>query len=156
MNALDASADGSDDNLIDLFRINTHFCVLMDSDKKSENARLGETKRRIMDGCKASGAMSWVTWGSTIENYVPAEDLASAIGAVHPGKKWNHELGNRYVCPLSFKFSGSRSGTPNKIAVAKAVCEAGFEPLGKCRERVVRLCGAICAANGIELAGRNE
>lgn len=156
LNALDASADGSNDNLIDLFRINTHFCVLMDSDKKSENARLGETKRRIMDGCKASGAMSWVTWGSTIENYVPAEDLASAIGTVHPGKKWSHELGNRYVCPLSFKFSGSRSGTPNKIAVAKAVCEAGFEPLGKCRERVARLCGAICAANGIELAGRNE
>ena len=109
-----------------------------------------------MDGCKASGAMSWVTWGSTIENYVPAEDLASAIGAVHPGKKWNHELGNRYVCPLSFKFSGSRSGAPNKIAVAKAVCEAGFEPLGKCRERVARLCEAICAANGIELAERNE
>lgn len=156
LNALDASADGSNDNLIDLFRINTHFCVLMDSDKKSENARLGETKRRIMDGCKASGAMSWVTWGSTIENYVPAEDLASAIGTVHPGKKWSHELGNRYVCPLSFKFSGSRSGTPNKIAVAKAVCEAGFEPLGKCRERVARLCGAICAANGIELVGRNE
>ena len=156
LNALDASADSSNDNLIDLFRINTHFCVLMDSDKKSENARLGETKRRIMDGCKASGAMSWVTWGSTIENYVPAEDLASAIGTVHPGKKWNHELGNRYVCPLSFKFSGSRFGTPNKIAVAKAVCEAGFEPLGKCRERVARLCEAICTANGIELAGRNE
>lgn len=156
LNALDASADGSNDSLIDLFRINTHFCVLMDSDKKSESARLGETKRRIVDGCKASGAMSWVTWGSTIENYVPAEDLASAIGTVHPGKKWNHELGNRYVCPLSFKFSGSRSGTPNKIAVAKAVCEAGFEPLGKCRERVARLCETICAANGIELAGRNE
>ena len=156
LNALDASADGSNDSLIDLFRINTHFCVLMDSDKKSENARLGETKRRIMDGCKASGAMSWVTWGSTIENYVPAEDLASAIGAVHPGKKWSHELGNRYVCPLSFKFSGSRSGAPNKIAVARAVCEVGFEPLGKCRERVARLCEAICAANGIELVGRNE
>ena len=150
LNALVANAAGSDDRLIALFRINTHFCVLMDSDKKSKNSSLGETKRRIVDECEASCAMSWVTWGATIENYVPEEALTSAIKVVHPGKKWNHELGNRYVCPLNFKFSGSRSGAPNKIAIAREVCQVGFEPLGRCRERVAKLCSAICSANRIE------
>lgn len=151
LNALDAGAGGSANGLVSLFRINTHFCVLMDSDRKGKNSRLCETKRRIIDECKSSGAMSWVTWGATIENYVPAENLASAIATVHPGKKWDHELGNRYVCPLSFKFSNSRSASPNKIAIAKAACETGFVSLGRCREQVAKLCEAICAANGIRL-----
>ncbi len=149
LNALDASPGCADEKLIALFRINCHFCVLMDSDKKSRNARLGKTKRRIIDECEASRALSWVTWGSTIENYVSASDLTEAIKTVHPGKKWNHELNDRYICPLSFKFDGKRSVAPNKIAIARAACKAGFEPLGDCSKQVARLCSAICAANGI-------
>lgn len=86
LNALDAGASDSANGLVSLFRINTHFCVLMDSDRKGKNSRLCETKRRIIDECKSSGAMSWVTWGAMIENYVPTENLASAIATVHPGK----------------------------------------------------------------------
>lgn len=80
LNALDASA-GEDipAELISLFRINTHFCVLMDSDKKSSHSRLNSTKRRIIDECTQNGAMSWVTWGATIENYVPEDVLAASI-----------------------------------------------------------------------------
>lgn len=149
LNALDANPGCANEKLIALFRINSHFCVLMDSDKKSRNAKLGKTKRRIIDECEASRALSWVTWGSTIENYVSANDLAEAIKTVHPGKKWDHELNDRYICPLSFKFDGKRSVAPNKIAIARAACKAGFEPLGDCSKQVARLCSAICAANGI-------
>lgn len=151
LNALSADVNGSNEKLIALFEINTHFCVLMDSDRKSKGASLSKTKQRIIRECKSSGAMHWITWGSTIENYVPAQDLASAIRVVHPGKKWSHELGERYVCPLSFKFEGTRSGVPNKIEVARAVCKAGFQPLGLCMAHIAKLCKAICAANGIEL-----
>lgn len=149
LNALDASLGGSSDKLVSLFRINTHFCILMDSDKKSKNGRLGKTKARIIDECKQSGAMHWITWGSTIENYVPADALTASIKAAHPGKRWNHDLGERFTCPLNFKFEGTRSLTPNKIAIAKLACESGFIPLGDCAKQVSRLCRAICDANGI-------
>ena len=149
LNALDASPGGSSEKLISLFRINTHFCILMDSDKKSINARLGKTKRRVIEECKQSGAMHWVTWGSTIENYVPADVLTASIEAAHPGKRWNHDLGERFTCPLNFKFEGMRSLTPNKIAIAKLACESGFTPLGDCTKQVSGLCRAICDANGI-------
>lgn len=149
LNALDASSDCSNEKLIALFRINTHFCVLMDSDRKSKYAHLGKTKTRIIDECKESGAMHWVTWGSTIENYVPADALTTAIETAHPGKSWNHNLNERFVCPLSFKFEGTRSLSPNKIAIAKLVCETGFVPLGDCSRQISKLCHSICDANGI-------
>lgn len=85
LNALDASTCGEvPAELISLFRINTHFCVLMDSDKKSSHSRLNSTKRRIIDECAQSGAMSWVTWGATIENYVPEDALVASIEKCYP------------------------------------------------------------------------
>lgn len=149
LNALDAGPSDSNEKLISLFRINTHFCILMDSDKKSKNTRLGKTKTRVIEECKQSGAMHWITWGSTIENYVPANVLAASIKTAHPSKRWNHDLGERFTCPLNFKFEGTRSLTPNKIAIAKLACESGFNPLGDCSRQVSRLCRAICDTNGI-------
>lgn len=150
LNALDAGPSDSNEKLISLFRINTHFCILMDSDKKSKNTRLGKTKTRVIEECKQSGAMHWITWGSTIENYVPANVLAASIKTAHPSKRWNHDLGERFTCPLNFKFEGTRSLTPNKIAIAKLACESGFNPLGDCSRQVSRLCRAICDTNGIK------
>lgn len=149
LNALDAGPSDSNEKLISLFRINTHFCILMDSDKKSKNTRLGKTKTRVIEECKQSGAMHWITWGSTIENYVPANVLAASIKTAHPSKRWNHDLGERFTCPLNFKFEGTRSLTPNKNAIAKLACESGFNPLGDCSRQVSRLCRAICDTNGI-------
>lgn len=149
LNALDAVPSDSNEKLISLFRINTHFCILMDSDKKSKNTRLGKTKTRVIEECKQSGAMHWITWGSTIENYVPANVLAASIKTAHPSKRWNHDLGERFTCSLNFKFEGTRSLTPNKIAIAKLACESGFNPLGDCSRQVSRLCRAICDTNGI-------
>lgn len=149
LNALDAGPSDSNEKLISLFRINTHFCILMDSDKKSKITRLGKTKTRVIEECKQSGAMHWITWGSTIENYVPANVLAASIKTAHPSKRWNHDLGERFTCPLNFKFEGTRSLTPNKIAIAKLACEFGFNPLGDCSRQVSRLCRAICDTNGI-------
>lgn len=150
LNALDASTcEDVPAELISLFRINTHFCVLMDSDKKSSHSRLNSTKRRIIDECEQSGAMSWVTWGATIENYVPEDVLVASIEKCYPGKKWEHPLGDRFICPLSFTFKGKKS-QPSKIKIARAACKAGFSPLDDAMKKVGELCDLICAANDVE------
>ncbi len=151
LNALDASAgEEIPAELISLFRINTHFCVLMDSDKKSSHSRLNSTKRRIVDECTQSGAMSWVTWGATIENYVPEDVLAASIEKCYSGKKWEHPLGDRFICPLSFTFKGGKTH-PDKIRIARTACEAGFSPLGDAVKHVAELCDLICAANDVDM-----
>lgn len=150
LNALDASAGGEiPSELISLFRINTHFCVLMDSDKKSPHSRLNSTKRRIIDECAQSGAMSWVTWGATIENYIPEDVLVASIKKCYPDKKWEHPLGDRFICALSFTFKGKKI-QPGKIKIARTACEAGFSPLGDAMKKVGELCDLICAANDVE------
>lgn len=149
LNALDASAGGEfPSELISLFRINTHFCVLMDSDKKSSHSRLNSTKCRIIDECAQSGAMSWVTWGATIENYIPEDVLVASIEKCYPGKKWEHPLGDRFICPLNFTFKGKKI-QPSKIKIARSACEAGFSPMGDAMKKVGVLCDLICAANDV-------
>ena len=68
LNAFDAGPDDPPEELIALFKINPHFCVIMDSDRKNEGASISETKRRIENECEQSVCMSWVTDGKTIEN----------------------------------------------------------------------------------------
>ena len=61
--------------------------MLIDSDKKSSHSGLSSTKHRIVDECVQSGAMSWVTWGATIENYIPEDVLVASIKKCYPDKK---------------------------------------------------------------------
>ena len=150
LNALDASTCGDvPAELIALFRINTHFCVLIDSDKKSSHSGLSSTKHRIVDECVQSGAMSWVTWGATIENYIPEDVLVASIKKCYPDKKWEHSLGDRFICPLSFTFKGKTS-QPSKIKIARTACRFGFSPLSDAMKKVGELCDLICAANDVE------
>ena len=145
---LDARPTRGRDERLSLFGINTHFCVLMDSDKADEHAAVNKTKRRIVEECKAVDAMPWITWGRTIENYIPAEVLAEAITAVHPGEEYDHPLGERYTCPLSFKFKG-KSTAPDKVAIARYVSSQEYD-LGEDLTRTVEeLCEAIRRANEI-------
>lgn len=121
LSTLQATMEENADDLIRLMRINTHFCVLMDSDKRSAHARINDTKRRIKKECACVGAMSWVTWGATIENYYTGAQIAEALSKVHPNKTYDHNLGERYVHPLSFTFNGYKSARPDKTAMARAL-----------------------------------
>lgn len=167
LNSLSAEPDGrmSDENawgdvgdsLISLFRMNTHFSVVMDSDRVSEEASINDTKKRIVKECLEVGALPWVTDGRTVENYVSEVLLRRALAAVYPGKEVpaDHPLGNRWVCPLSFKFEGTKSGRPDKVAIARWLVD--YRPNGDCsyemeprlKSRVLGLAKAIRKANGM-------
>lgn len=145
LNSLDAGVD-PDSDLIRLFRLCTHFCVLMDSDKKSEDAPLNDTKLRIIEECKESEALSWVTWGATIENYVPEKALRKALDELYPGKEYDRALGDRWATPLGSSFTGI-TVKPDKIAVARQVIEKGHAISSELKERVEALVARIRAAN---------
>lgn len=148
LNACNAGVINENDELISLFRINTHFCVLMDSDRPKKGARLNKTKLRIKDECKSSGNMSWVTDGRTIENYIPGEILRDAIDELYPKKVYEWEMSDQYICPLSGKFKGLQYG-PDKIKVAHKVVEIGYELPANLRKHVERLSAKIGEANGM-------
>ena len=148
LNSCSADVPGYDDDLIALFRVNTHFCVLMDSDREKKGARLNSTKLRIREECEASRNISWVTDGRTIENYVPAEVLRRALDELYPNKSYNCELDNQYVCPMNGKFEGYTFG-PDKIKIARKVAELGHELSPELQKHLDKLVERIRQANGI-------
>lgn len=148
LNACAAGVPNDNDDLISLFRINTHFCVLMDSDRAKKGAQLNATKLRIKEECRSSGNMSWVTDGRTIENYVPATILQNVLGELYPDKRYTWKTDDPYICPLSGNFIGRTYG-PDKIKVARKVAEIGHELSPALCKQVSKLAKEIRAANGM-------
>ncbi len=151
LNSFEATAGTSEEDLFHMFRVNSHFCVLMDSDRAKSGAKANNTKLRIQNECKDSGNMAWITDYRTIENYIPGDVLDRALKELYPKKKYSGELADHYICPLGGTFDGVTT-TPSKIEVARKVAEYEYEMNPKLLEKVRKLVREIEKANGIESA----
>lgn len=69
--------DNESDSLISILRVNGNAILLIDSDRKSKNAKINKTKQRVANEIKKIGGVSWVTAGREIENYIPVRALKS-------------------------------------------------------------------------------
>lgn len=73
------SADDPEINdFISLRRLNRNICIIIDSDKKNNNAQINATKARVVEETLNGDGFAWVTAGREIENYVPQEILKQA------------------------------------------------------------------------------
>lgn len=75
------------DELIKLLSINRNAAVLIDSDKRSRQTPLNDTKKRIEAEFGSFGGFVWVTKGREIENYLPVAAISKELdisGAVPP------------------------------------------------------------------------
>lgn len=140
------------DELISLRRINRHSVILIDSDRKSEGAKLNETKRRVIDEFNSGDqpGHAWVTSGYTIENYVPVELLRRAVAEVHSSVTVSWK-GEKFNNPLKVTRAGKPVSFPvDKGRVAMRVCEQWDDratvPRGL-RNEVLRLIRSIRDAN---------
>ncbi|RYF60685.1 MAG: ATP-binding protein [Comamonadaceae bacterium] len=106
---------------ISLRRLNRHMALVFDSDRRSEDSGLNATKIRLLDEVEQSGDPGWVSWGYTVENYVPAELLRESVGKIHPSSSMSW-TGERYVDPLR----DIGVATPAKAEIARMVT-AGWD-----------------------------
>ena len=65
---------------ISILRVNRNAVVLIDSDKRTADAPINQTKQRIVSEIEMVGGMSWVTAGREIENYVSPSVVAEWLG----------------------------------------------------------------------------
>lgn len=61
------------DESISIFNTNRNAIILIDSDKHANSTRINETKKRIVREFTNMNAISWITKGKEIENYIPKE-----------------------------------------------------------------------------------
>ncbi|MFD8250472.1 ATP-dependent endonuclease [Nocardia sp. NPDC059691] len=137
-------------DFIQLAMINRNLAIVIDSDKKSGDSEINDTKKRVTFEFEKYGAKAWITNGYTIENYVPAEVLRSAISEKYPSHVYSMPEG-QYVSPLSSCFQGTKNSQPSKIGIAKVVVAREI-PLElwafDLKEQVIDLVNRIQAANG--------
>ncbi len=144
------TADDEPSDLINLLKLNRNLAIVIDSDKTSSQKRLNATKKRILEEVEAINALSWVTKGYTVENYVPNSVIQQAVNDEYPSKTYPIE-DNIYKSPLGEKFTGITT-KPNKVAVARRVIEKDVqleEYSEDLRDNVKKLSIAIRKANGL-------
>lgn len=148
LNQLTVNEEPND--FINLLKLNRNLAIVIDSDKTSPQKRLNATKRRIIEEVEAIGALSWVTEGYTVENYVPNSIIQQAVNDEYPSKTYPIE-DNKYKSPLGEKFTGVTT-KPNKVAVARKVIDKDVqlrEFSANLRDNIKKLSIAIRKANGL-------
>ncbi len=129
LNALSPLDQPEVDDFISLRRLNRYVAILIDSDRKSPGAPLNESKQKVLDALSddPDRSFGWVTWGYTIENYVPAAVLDSAVRTAHP-RKGNPPAtpAGRWENPLATSRIGVN---PSKVAIARQAVEQWSDPL---------------------------
>lgn len=150
------SADDSEINeFISLRELNRNLAIVIDSDKRSPQSHVNETKRRVANELQETG-FAWVTKGREIENYVPHGKLQEAIRSLQP-RYLRPSIGGQFDQALHYFRAGSGRGVSeelvekiDKVRVAREVCEraADLSPLDL-RQQVEGLVAFIRRANGL-------
>ena len=82
---------------IAVLNVNRNSVILIDSDKKSRNAKINDTKNRIISEFKGRDGISWLTKGKEIENYIPKEAVNSMFGISHSEQVGPYECFFNYI-----------------------------------------------------------
>ncbi len=104
-------------DFIQLRRLNRSVAMLIDSDRTSASAPIRATKERLKaDLSKNRRGFAWITEGREVENYLPQEQLKSAIKTAHPASE--------------LKISGKGRFAQIKVKSLKGVKPVGFDKVG--------------------------
>ena len=133
---------------ISLRKLNRNIAIVIDSDKKSAQSPINDTKKRICD--EFGEEFSWVTAGREIENYIQIDAIINALSELY-GEKFDGLTGDgKYDHVLHFKQAKSSDifTQADKIKIAKKICgrETDFSKFDL-RRRVDRIVEFIRSAN---------
>lgn len=132
--------------LISVIKTNRNAVIVMDSDKRNRNARLNDTKKRIIAEFDALGMMSWVTKGKEIENYIPKTAIEAALEVSLKAQCGQYELFPGYIEKYYRGFTGK------KVRFARGVVdhmtEENMAGMMDVKKRVTELGERITEWNG--------
>jgi hypothetical protein len=112
-----------DPTLVDLWRINRRMWIVMDSDRGDGELKpaVQRLQAQIRD---AQTGGTWVTSGYTIENYVDADVLESAVRAVHPSvARLKRTSTDQDPLKRFVRDDGKPATRLDKVTIALEVCK---------------------------------
>jgi hypothetical protein len=135
--------------VIKILSVNRNAILLMDSDKRNQQSPLNATRKRLLTELESLGAVSWVTKGKEIENYVPLDALQKVI----PEASADFGQYEDFASVLRKHQSKGEDWTPKKIAFAEAILphlsSANLSGRFDLKEKVHEVGAAIRKWNGL-------
>jgi len=83
---LNAEAPEDSESGISILNANRNAIILIDSDKRTQQTQINETKQRIRNEFAAMEAHCWITKGKEIENYIPENVVNDFWGVENSGQ----------------------------------------------------------------------
>lgn len=101
--------------LINIITTNRNAAIVIDSDKKSRNTPINNTKKRIVKEFKELNMFSWVTKGKEIENYLPRKAIESMLEKSIKNECKQYTLFPTYIEKYYKNFSNKKVPFANQI-----------------------------------------
>lgn len=114
--------------LISLRRLNRRAVIVIDSDRSSSSDPINSTKARLQAEFDQGPGHTWITSGREIENYVPSDQIRTALLQLMPGSTPMTSL-SRYQNCLKVKTSSGKLTQASKVRVAHLVTSANAADL---------------------------
>lgn len=111
------------EDFISLKRLNRNLAILIDSDKRSAQAHINATKKRLKHEFEENGGLCWITAGREIENYFPCEQIETAISKTKPSAKLATANFGKYDNPLKIITKSGKESQASKTDVARYIVE---------------------------------
>lgn len=83
--------------LINILTINHNSAIVIDSDKKSKNAKINDTKKRIKTEFENNNLFCWITKGKEIENYLSVDAINTTFNKKNIKQCKQYELFPEYI-----------------------------------------------------------
>ena len=139
------------ENWISILRANRNAIVIMDSDKRTPQTKILETKKRISEEIDRMDGMAWITKGTEIENYIPTEAVSKMYGGVSVRQVSQFEDFFDYLDEVK-KNEGKRF-SKRKAVLAETLCrfltKDNFAGILDLKDQIEKVCSRIQSWNNI-------
>jgi len=122
---LSAHISGNDpadivDDFISLRRLNRRSVIVIDSDRSQKGSTINKTKKRLEREFNKGPGHAWITEGREIENYIPADQIQSAIQNVQPSATPLSDF-SQYSNTLQICTKSGKEAQASKVEVARYI-----------------------------------
>lgn len=111
------SADDEQKKLLNVLITNRNAAIVIDSDKRSRQSRINDTKKRVKEEFEKYQAFCWITQGKEIENYVPYVAIEQAYHKNLSKQCGQYELFPEYIKTINPHF------IREKVLFAQKICQ---------------------------------
>jgi hypothetical protein len=110
------------EEFISLRRLNRHISIVIDSDRKSKQKDINDTKKRVQAEIEVGLGIAWVTAGREIESYIDRNVLETAAKEIHPSIE-SVPCRTKYDDPLNGITKTKAKVTIDKIKLAHKIAQ---------------------------------